>query len=214
MATKEEAKKNMKINAVCGIVCVSLIGGTIYCMNNPELIWKDMEKPAERIVDVSETTDAEFQKILDNMHVTLEEEKQVNNNIIDNIGKAISDTAGNVTSYFKDFGKVYLEGCDKNGNPYLKKGASYTFKADGSPVEAPPDGAYTQVQANGKTWCYSNFNHEWYDLAPVVEANHKAALQAKGLIDSQGNTNIRSLTEEEARELARRTTINVGSIGY
>ena len=63
MATKEEAKKNMKINAVCGIVCVSLIGGTIYCMNNPELIWKDMEKPAERIVDVSETTDAEFQKI-------------------------------------------------------------------------------------------------------------------------------------------------------
>lgn len=214
MATKEEAKKNMKINAICGIVCVSLIGGTIYCMNNPELIWKDMEKPAERIVDVSETTDAEFQKILDNMHVSLEEEKQVNNNIIDNIGKAVSDTAGNVTSFFKDFGKVYLEGCDKNGNPYLKKGATYTFKANGMPVEAPPDGAYTQVQANGKTWCYSNFNHEWYDLAPVVEANHKAALQAKGLIDSQGNTDIRSINDDEWNAIKDHISINVGSIGY
>ena len=214
MATKEEAKKNMKINAICGIVCVSLIGGTIYCMNNPELIWKDMEKPAERIVDVSETTDAEFQKILDNMQVTLEEEKQVNNNIIDNIGKAANDTVGNVTSFFKDFGKVYLEGCDKNGNPYLKKGANYTFKANGMPVEAPPDGAYTEMVVNGKTIVYGNINQEWRDQAMTPEEINRMKMQAKGLIDSLGNTNIRSLTEEEARDLARRTTINVGSIGY
>ena len=124
-----------------------LLEWTIYCMNNPELIWKDIEKPAERVVDVSESTDKEFQKIIDNTHISEQEKKMIENNTVknsenpnlfDNIGKVVSGITENVSSLF---GGVQLTGTDKNGNPYLKWGQSYTFKAYGTPVEAPSDGA-------------------------------------------------------------------------
>lgn len=95
-------------------------------MNNPELIWKDIEKHAERVVDVSESTDKEFQKIIDNTHVSEQEKKMIENNTVknsdnpnlfDNIGKVVSGITENVSSLF---GGVQLTGTDKNGNPYLK----------------------------------------------------------------------------------------------
>ena len=226
MATKKEVKRNMKINAICGVLCISLIGGTIYCMNNPELIWKDIEKPTERVVDVSETTDEEFQKILDNMHISEQEKKMIENNAVknsdntnlfDNIGKAVSGITENVSSLF---GGVQLTGTDKNGNPYLKKGKSYTFKTDGTPVEAPSDGAWTEIvnPNNGIKYTYGNISQYWR-VSTWEQEHAKAQAEARGEIDHLGNTDVKNHREwlESDPEYAERFnslkwSVNVGSM--
>ena len=212
MATKEEVKKGHMINAVCGVLCVSMIGGFIHFTQKPDPY-------PERIVDMEETVDAEYQKIIDNMEITTKEKALLDANTIKEKVKDTTESVGSFISGIQD--KIsslvdkteYREGYDKNGNPYLKKGASYTFKADGTPVEAPPDGKYTEIvnKNTGVSYMYAPSRYEWANLDEINKQIEFDERVSRGEINSKGTTG-RALTQEEMDSVT--WSVNVGSMGY
>lgn len=220
MATKEEVKKGHIVNAVCAVFCVSMVGGFIYFTHKPD------PYPA-RIVDLDEkeVVDEKYQEIIDNMKVTVNEQAIIDANTIkETVGKTKENIEKGVGSFIDGIQekisnlidpKEYKEGCDKNGNPYLKKGASYTFKADGTPVEAPANGNYTEVISpiNNIKYAYNNFNHEW-DVYVLDEDKKQARAEANREINAMGEKITWRPSEEEAREFAKNAEVNLGSMGY
>lgn len=215
----------------CGVLCVSLVGGTMayykmeemkaqkqvaYEIENGLNGYEPIEETKNEVLEsllakpLSETQLAQIDK--NTVIVDTEKTQETKGTFIDGIKVAIDNAISSISNKDTD---TYNTGFDKNGNPYLKKGASYTFKADGTPVEAPPTTKYTVVTnpATGIRYAYNTAKQEWYNKDEVQKDNEFQRRVSKGLTNSAGEENVRSLTKEEI-EAVGSWSVNVGSMGY
>ena len=181
--TKEEARKGNIVKGVCAVICISLVGGYIYYVNNPNIIWKDAKPYEERIVDVSKE---EYDNILNNVNITNKENNELNNNIN--------------TKNSKDY--------DKYGRPYLKEGQSYTFKDNGmgEPVEAPKNKKATVINPNNGRKFYYLSNESWVESDYGKEQAEIDKAQDRE-VGKQNN-----ISREEIKQFMDGMTINMGSM--
>lgn len=145
------------------------------------------EPPTE--IETKEETISQFEKTQEE----IEEEQLGNENEQKEIEKMNTQTPPPQTT----------TGTDKNGHPYLQPGAQYTFGADGKPIEAPPKGQKAVEipnPNNGLKYTYSTISQRWNEDHVDEEIARLEAIR-DGKMDSQGNTNVRSLTKEEAQEI-------------
>lgn len=212
-----ERKKHTAVKCLCAMVCITLVGGYIYYETHPEK-FNTMENT---YVEIDDNSEKEFDDFLKNYELSDNEKQELNNNIVkvnkNVIEKSFAGTkqmftdAVDLISNRREEDGVVMTGYDRNGHPYLKKGAEYTFGADGYPIEAPYDTTkFNEITHNGRTFAYNETSHKWYDEADVDKTWKIAEGMAKGLNDADGNTNVHPISQE-ARD-AVKWSVNIGAM--
>lgn len=209
MASREEEKARKTSQIILAVFCISLIGGYAYYVKHPEIIWGDeASKYPERIVDLTETTDAEFQKILDDIQITTEENFAIEQDIQvkDDYKREYKEIENNFkgreeTEQLRALLKKYA-GYDENGY-------KYTFKDNGlgEPNELPPkkDNIDVVNPNTGVMWVY-NKKSGWHKDTWEEEQAEVDRMQNR-VVGQMGN-----MTDEQAKEFVKNMTINMGSM--
>ena len=173
-------------------------------------------------IELAEAKPNALQKSITGLNKIINDTKEEKIQTWNNIGDKVNATADKVSNSISSLldNKTYLTGCDKNGNPYLQKGASYTFKADGTPVEAPQPGTSTRcINPNGVKFLYHTQLNSWVQYDWDAE-REKQRLMAEGKLRADGKstegmkTIAEYVREGEIPIESLRMSVNIGSMGY
>lgn len=140
---------------------------------------KNVEESQVEINEINLIEEVETKAYANN---TVNEEKPTNLVSIVEIEKAITTVSNKVEN-------TQFTGYDKNGNPYLKQGQSYTFGPDGYPNEAPPLGEAIVIinPNNGEEYLYASHFAEWiWRNEEIKTQSERGRLNTEGIVRYDG----------------------------
>ena len=212
-------EKKSKMPIVCATLCICLVGGYVYYVqdlakNTPidKGTYVELEDKEETIdwsqIEITPDENAKItQFTIDELPDKLKELQQ-------NVIRGTSILVDNTKNKISEMVEGKKEGYDSKGRPYIKEGQAYTWNYEtGEPNEAATKHLESVISPlNGHTYVYNSKYNWWTDKTYADEEWKKAELEAKGLIDSRGNTNIRHFTQEEIDDLSSRMELNFATL--
>lgn len=188
---------------------------------NAMLDRKEAEQRKIELVEANKEPNI-FEKSIKGLNKIATDTKEQKIQVWNNIGNGVNATGEMISNKISSMldNKTYLTGTDKAGNPYLAKGAKYTFKADGTPVEAPPDGSFQRlINPNGVKYVYNKTIPGW-EKFDWDEYREKQRLMAEGKLRADGKSTEGMMTFGEAVEAglidksSLKMSVNISSMGY
>lgn len=210
-------EKKSKMPIVCATLCICLVGGYVYYVqdlakNTPidKGTYVELEDKVETIdwsqIEITPDENAKITKFtIDELPDKLKELQQ-------NVIRGTSILVDNTKNKISEMVEGKKEGYDKWGNPYIKEGQAYTWNyKTGKPNEAATKKLEEVISPiNGHTYIYGVAG--WFDDTKATEQNKLDELEAKGLIDSQGNTDIEHPSQQKLDEMFNSMELNFATL--